>query len=505
VGLSDYDSNLDFKVYNKRKDASTMTINGFQFLWSGSRANVGIHRGKYGFGCTITEYNSVVNNCETNPTLRQNNVCRIGWSTSNATLQLGQDSFSFGYENTGHRYSQGLSEPFGEPFTIGDIIGCYYDADNLTISYSKNGQFLGTAFSVPSEFRGRGLFPHVLLLNVTCHLNFGQEESKVCVHNEYKFIMNADIKDCTAGLMAPDNKNCEVVMLVGLPCSGKTTWAKKIMKTDIMKNYTLIGYESIITQMHLERKDQRLNIPKEILECFESIYWTLLGLAVTKERNYIIDDFNTTPEGRKLVLKNFPGLIKKAVVFLPKLSEIQKRFDNSSEKRITPEQFHQMLSYFSIPRKIGTTFSDIHYIDTGTPEDIVNEYRSVAKTSIKSSQNTSVLSKSTDHLPPTSYNPPYPQLIQSQSLTHSTPLASINLNNNYPDYLRKSYIPYRRVPQFTDNIFLNQITVNQLGFHGMKLSRSDYYVSTKPSLYPLQQLVYPVNYSSFNPHQFSNY
>jgi heterogeneous nuclear ribonucleoprotein U-like protein 1 len=317
--------------------------------------------------------------------------------------------------------------------------------------------------------------------------------------------MNANIKDCTAGLMAPDNKNCEVVMLVGLPCSGKTTWAKKMMKTDIMKNYTLIGYESIITQMHLERKDQRLNISKEILECFESIYWTLLGLAGTKERNFIIDDFNATPEGRKLVLKNFPGLIKKAVVFLPKLSEIQKRFDSSSEKRITPEQFHDMLSYFSIPRKIGTTFSDIHYIDTRTPEDIVNEYRSAVKTN-PTSQNTSILSKSTDHAPPTSYNPPNPHTIQSERLTHSIPLTSINLNNYYPDNIRRSYIPYRRVPHFTENTFRNQqIGVNGM-YPGMKLSRSDYYVSMKPSLYPFQQhtLVYPINYSS-NPHQFLNY
>jgi len=483
VGLSDYDSNLDFKVYNKRKDASTVTMNGFQYLWSGARSNVGIHHGKYGFECTITEYNSVVNNYEKSPITHPNNACRIGWSTSNATLQLGQDSFSFGYENNGLRYSQGLSETFGEPFTIGDIIGCYYDADNLTISYSKNGQFLGTAFSVPSEFRGQGLFPHVVLLNVSCHLNFGQEDPKVYVHNEYKFIMNANIKDCTAGLMAPDNKNCEVVMLVGLPCSGKTSWAKKIMKTDITKNYTLIGYESIITQMHLERKDQRLNIPKQMLDCIESIYWTLLGLAVTKERNYIIDDYNATPDGRKLVLKNFPGLIKKAAVFLPNLSEIQKRYDNCTEKKISQQELQQMLSYFSIPRKIGTTFSDIQYIDTRVPEDIVNEYRSAAKTSSQSSQNNSFLSKSTELEPPrSSFNPPARVIHQSRSLAHSGPLSSINLNNYYSDYYLRNNIPYLSVPHFPDNAYFN----HQLPYHGMKLSRSDYILS-KPPRYHFHQ------------------
>jgi len=276
------------------------------------------------------------------------------------------------------------------------------------------------------------------------------------------------------------------------------------MKTDITKNYTLIGYESIITQMHLERKDQRLNIPKEMLDCIESIYWTLLGLAGTKERNYIIDDYNATPDGRKLVLKNFPGLIKKAVVFLPKLSEIHKRNENCSEKKISQPELQQMLSYFSIPRKIGTTFSDIQYIDTRVPEDIVNEYRSAVKpSSSQSSQHNPILSKSTGFLPPRSaFNPPYPRIIhQSQNLVHSAPLSSINLNNNYHSdyYLRRNNIPYRTVPHFPD-----QRSLFQLSHQGMKLSRSDYYISAKPSQYHYQQMVYPVNYA-LNPSQFPNY
>jgi len=270
------------------------------------------------------------------------------------------------------------------------------------------------------------------------------------------------------------------------------------MKTDITKNYTLIGYESIITQMHLERKDQRLNIPKPMLDCIESIYWTLLGLAVTKERNYIIDDYNATPDGRKLVLKNFPGLIKIAVVFLPNLSEIQKRYDNCSEKKISQQELQQMLSYFSIPRKIGTTFSDIHYIDTRVPEDIVNEYRSAVKTSSGSSQNNSVLSKSTELLPPrSSFNPPSRVGHLSQSLTHSAPLSSINLNNYYSDYHLRNNNPYLSVPH---PAYLNQISLSQLPYHGMKLPRSDY-VPAKPSRYPSHQMVYPVNYA-LNPSQF---
>jgi len=156
-----------------------------------------------------------------------------------------------------------------------------------------------------------------------------------------------------------------------------------------------------------------------------------------------------------------------------------------------------MLSYFSIPRKIGTTFSDIQYIDTRVPEDIVNEYRSAAKTSSQSSQNNSFLSKSTELEPPrSSFNPPARVIHQSRSLAHSGPLSSINLNNYYSDYYLRNNIPYLSVPHFPDNAYFN----HQLPYHGMKLSRSDYILS-KPPRYHFHQMVYPVNYA-LNPNQF---
>jgi heterogeneous nuclear ribonucleoprotein U-like protein 1 len=46
-----------------------------------------------------------------------------------------------------------------------------------------------------------------------------------------------------------DPKDCELVMLVGLPASGKTTWAEKWVKEHPEKRYVLLGTNLILEQM----------------------------------------------------------------------------------------------------------------------------------------------------------------------------------------------------------------------------------------------------------------
>lgn len=55
---------------------------------------------------------------------------------------------------------------------------------------------------------------------------------------------------------------CEIIMLVGLPGAGKTTWATKYVEEKAEKNYNLIGASSIY-----ERMKVRLS------KGFENIFW----------------------------------------------------------------------------------------------------------------------------------------------------------------------------------------------------------------------------------------
>lgn len=97
-----------------------------------------------------------------------------------------------------------MDEDFGEPFSVGDIIGCYavsgalsgylffycfqrwtespflstlwfvcqsFSTDAVELSFCKNGRFMGVAFSVgPRVLSGHALFPHVLCKS--CLVNF---------------------------------------------------------------------------------------------------------------------------------------------------------------------------------------------------------------------------------------------------------------------------------------------------------------------------------------------
>lgn len=122
------------------------------------------------------EYNDVT--CQDVDT----HVVRVGWSTDNATLQLGEDKNSFGFGGTGKKSVNRKFANYGRRFEkgksiflnvdlvyfqslfrithikiriyvfpyLGDVVGCYLAMENgwLDISYTVNGRFCGSAFKI---------------------------------------------------------------------------------------------------------------------------------------------------------------------------------------------------------------------------------------------------------------------------------------------------------------------------------------------------------------------
>lgn len=62
---------------------------------------------------------------------------------------LGWDKQSYGYHgDDGHSFcSSGTGQPYGPTFTTGDVIGCGVNLIDNTCFYTKNGHYLGTAFT----------------------------------------------------------------------------------------------------------------------------------------------------------------------------------------------------------------------------------------------------------------------------------------------------------------------------------------------------------------------
>ncbi|KFM61556.1 ATP-dependent RNA helicase DDX1, partial [Stegodyphus mimosarum] len=149
--------------------------------WHGCRATKGVHgKGKYYFEAKITD----------------EGLCRVGWSTPAASLDLGTDKQGFGFGGTGKKSFGKQFDSYGEPFGMHDVIGCYLNLDNMIIKFSKNGVDLGDAFKIPENLRRSAFFPAVVLKNAEMEFNFGETSFKYPPEDGYVAVCSAP-KECT--------------------------------------------------------------------------------------------------------------------------------------------------------------------------------------------------------------------------------------------------------------------------------------------------------------------
>lgn len=127
-------------------------------LWQGVRGTKGVNgKGKYYYEATVSD----------------EGLCRVGWATPQAALDLGTCKDGFGFGGTGKKSNCRQFDDYGESFGLKDVIGCYLDLDNMEILYTKNGSDLGKAFTLRNEFRNATFYPAVVLKNAEMSFNFG--------------------------------------------------------------------------------------------------------------------------------------------------------------------------------------------------------------------------------------------------------------------------------------------------------------------------------------------
>lgn len=154
--------------------------------WVGCRATIGVKRIN-GIIINPPEGNTVGKVESSNKfyfecTILGDGIVRIGLSTSDASLDLGTDSFGFGYGGTGKKVHANIFEDYGyndsatvQGFTKNDIVGCLLDFSchpGGSISFSVNGNNIGKAFTLPPQ-DNLILFPAVSMKDSQCLLNFG--------------------------------------------------------------------------------------------------------------------------------------------------------------------------------------------------------------------------------------------------------------------------------------------------------------------------------------------
>lgn len=132
-------------------------------FWAGVRANKGVKRhlsggnNRFYFEVSFTDPG----------------LARVGWSSANASLDLGTDCFGFGFGGTAKKSNNRRFEDYGKPFgDRNDVIGCALDLDEGQISFLKNGQNMGIAFHLDRQQIEETFFPTVCTKNARCSVRF---------------------------------------------------------------------------------------------------------------------------------------------------------------------------------------------------------------------------------------------------------------------------------------------------------------------------------------------
>jgi ATP-dependent RNA helicase DDX1 len=166
-------SNHQFVMSNIDRDASIAIDPQSQGLrlqsrdakaWAGCRCDAGVQgEGKYYYEVRLSD----------------DGIVRVGWSSSESSLELGTDKGSYGYGGTGVTVHAGKYDPYPDSktktgFGKADVVGCLLELTNDgggSVSFSKNGALVGKAFDLSRA--GGSWFPAVCVKNAECLLNFG--------------------------------------------------------------------------------------------------------------------------------------------------------------------------------------------------------------------------------------------------------------------------------------------------------------------------------------------
>ncbi|KAI5059124.1 hypothetical protein GOP47_0025443 [Adiantum capillus-veneris] len=364
--LNSLDCNLDFTVESDGITGSALCNEGFAYCWSGARATFGVKGGKYCFGCRVIENQQVIME---DTAKDQQNLCRVGLSRGDSDVgSLGESSTSFGYGGTGKFSHGGDFTGYGGVFGVGDIIMCAVDLDNPSrakVSFAKNGKWLGVAVEFDAGPRGldivgaldhnKAIFPHILLKNVKVRMLLSIDHGLQPLEGFKPWDAAVNDGNAVEGPQATKDSDCEVIMMVGLPGSGKTTWAQKWVREHAEERYVLLGTNAALDQMKVPGLLRKRNYGERferLMDRATKIFNQLMDRASKASRNIIIDQTNVYRSARIRKLKPFRNFQKIAVVVFPHPEELRRRTCARAQemgKEVPEDAVREMLKNFVLP------------------------------------------------------------------------------------------------------------------------------------------------------------
>ncbi|CAH1998728.1 unnamed protein product [Acanthoscelides obtectus] len=253
-------------------------------------------------------------------------IFRLGWSMSRCGLQLGEEKYSFGFESTGKFVTDSQFTDFASGYKEGDVIGAYLSivGSEVAMRFTVNGELQEGEYKADkSDFpvEGFALFPHILSRNFAFEINLGDKEPWFPIPKElegHQFLTK--IEEKIPGPARPDNRSdCEVIMMCGLPASGKSHWVKEHLSSSADKSYTVISNDSLLERMKVSGVDLKSEYRGRwpyMLDKLQKALSRLHWMASQRRRNYILDQTNVYPSAQRRKLQPFEGFKRKAVVIV---------------------------------------------------------------------------------------------------------------------------------------------------------------------------------------------
>lgn len=152
------------------------------------------------------------------------------------------------------------------------------------------------------------------------------------------------------------NNSPQVIFLIGLPYSGKTTFIKKYL---LNKNYVYISRDDLITNVYPDIPYHEA-FAKVNHEEINNQFQQNLVETVRKRSNFIIDMTNLSRKSRRQKLSYIPNQYKKiAIVNYVGKKELKRRMEERSDKIIGMEALDTMINSFTVP--LFDEFDEIQY------------------------------------------------------------------------------------------------------------------------------------------------
>ncbi|CAM4612323.1 unnamed protein product [Leuciscus chuanchicus] len=383
VRLDSDNCDLHFEVDSDGSSGQPLFWERFPLLWSGCRMTHGFCHGKVGFEAKFVKRLSapaIDTSDDPDP-----HVLRVGWSVDNTSLQLGEVELSYGFDGRGRIVTGGKEEAFGEPFTEGDVIGCYAfisETGEATLSFHKNGRSLGVAFHLTSSaLRGQALYPHVLCKNCSVSVNLDPDAPWHPFPAGFCTLVTLPPGQRTRTTLPTTSKSeYEVLMMVGMPGSGKTHWAQAHMLQNPRKRYSLLSTVSILNCM---REPPGANHRDLMLQQATQCVSQLIKIAATKRRNYILDQANIYPSAQRHKMLCFRGYQRRAVVVFPPDEVWRRRLIQRQQDEgmaVQEVSLHKAKVSFTLPEQ-GEHLDEVTFVELGSDEalKLLTHYKEEAR------------------------------------------------------------------------------------------------------------------------------